>query len=373
MSQATTIADGTATPSIRVRGLNHHFGEGEARTQVLFDNHLDLLPGEVVIMTGKSGSGKTTLLTLMGTLRRVQQGSLEVLGAELRGMSDAGLVAIRRKMGFIFQAHNLFGSLTALQNVRLALELDGIPEAEVRSRSLEMLERLDLGARVNYKPHNLSGGQRQRVAIARAMVGRPRLVLADEPTAALDEQSGALVVGLFREFARTHGTTVLIVTHDEKILDSADRIVNMRKGQIISDVDVEAAVDLCEYLRGCPAFASLPPNLVAEVADKMVRETYPAGRPVILQGEEGDKFYVIKTGHAEVLVHDGTTTQLVRTLGPGDFFGEAALLLDQPRSATVLARGDLEVFALGKADFKAAVASAPSFKDQLLQTYFRRQ
>ena len=367
MSQPTTAS------SVRVRGLHHFFGEGEARTQVLFDNQLDLQPGEVVIMTGKSGSGKTTLLTLIGTLRRVQQGSLEVLGEELRGMSDTGLVAVRRKLGFIFQAHNLFGSLTAYQNVRLALELDGIAESEVRSRSLEMLERLDLGARVSYKPHNLSGGQRQRVAIARAMVGRPKLVLADEPTAALDEQSGTLVVQLFRELARALGTTVLIVTHDEKILDSADRIVNMRKGRIISDVGVEEAVDLCEYLRGCPAFATLPPTLLAEVADKMVHESYPAGRPVILQGDEGDKFYVIKSGHAEVLVHDGTTTRLVRMLGPGDFFGEAALLLDQPRSATVLARGNLEVFALRKDDFKAAVASAPSFKEQLLQTYFRRQ
>jgi putative ABC transport system ATP-binding protein len=205
------------------------------------------------------------------------------------------------------------------------------------------------------------------------MVGRPRLVLADEPTAALDEESGANVVALFREFAHQHGSTILIVTHDEKILDAADRIVNMRSGRIISNVDIDEAVDLCEYLRGCPAFADLPPDVLARVADQMEPKTYPAGRPVVVQGDEGDKFYVIRSGEADVFIHDGAVSRHVRTLGPGDFFGEAALLLDQPRSATVAARTELVVFALGKDHFRAAVASTPSFKDRLLRTYFQRQ
>ena len=363
-----------ATPStVKVRQLSHHFGTGEARTQVLFDNTLDLKSGEIVIMTGKSGSGKTTLLTLIGALRRVQDGSLAVLDRELAGLSDRGLVEVRRGIGFIFQAHNLFGSLSSYRNVRLALELAGLGESEVRDRSRTMLERLGLGHRIDHKPNNLSGGQRQRVAIARALVGRPRLILADEPTAALDEESGATVVGLFREFAREYGSTILIVTHDNKILGCADRIVNMSYGRIISDVDVAESLDIVGFLKQCPTFSPLPPDTLADVAGKMTRVSFPAGRPVVLQGEEGDLFYLIKSGAADVLHHDGSSTRLVRTLQAGEYFGEVALLFDQPRTATVLAQSDLEVYSLGKADFKEAVSAVPSFEEQLLKVYFQRQ
>jgi putative ABC transport system ATP-binding protein len=180
-------------------------------------------------------------------------------------------------------------------------------------------------------------------------------------------------VALFREFAREHGTTILIVTHDEKILDSADRIVNMRQGRIISDVDVGESIDLCAYLKACPPFASLTADTLAQVADKMVLESFSPAQEVVVQGEEGDKFYVIKSGTADVFLDDGTTTRQVRTLRAGDSFGEAALLLDQPRSATVVARDALEVYVLGKDDFRVAVGSVPTFQQQVRRSYFLRQ
>src|SRR5262245_8237916 len=152
-------------PVLRVEGLSHFYGEGETRAQVLFDNRLEVMPGEIVIMTGPSGSGKTTLLTLVSGLRTVQAGSVRVLGRELRGLGTAALMQVRRNIGFIFQAHNLFDSLTAYQNVRMALELRGPVATEADARIKELLTTLGLGQRLYHKPHQLSGGQRQRVAI----------------------------------------------------------------------------------------------------------------------------------------------------------------------------------------------------------------
>ncbi|MEO1086303.1 MAG: ATP-binding cassette domain-containing protein, partial [Acidobacteriota bacterium] len=161
---------------------------------VLFDVDLNIDPGELVILTGPSGSGKTTLLTLIGALRSVQRGSLTTLGRELRGLDRRDLVAVRRDLGFIFQAHNLFDSLTARQNVRLALELDDEDPRAIDRRVEEILDQVGLADRMEHKPEALSGGQRQRVAVARALARRPALVLADEPTAALDRTSGAQVM-----------------------------------------------------------------------------------------------------------------------------------------------------------------------------------
>src|SRR5438105_4056048 len=248
------LPEGAATVS--VRKLNHYFGEGESRKQVLFDDSLELRPGEIVIVTGPSGSGKTTLPTLVGGLRSIQEGSIRVLGQELAGLGKQKLVAVRRGIGFIFQAHNLFESLTALQNVRLGLELQPLPEHTVKLRAVDMLTRLGLGQRLHHKPQTLSGGQRQRVAIARALVNQPRLVLADEPTAALDREAGRDVVNVLQAMAREQATTVVIVTHDNRILDVADRIVNMVDGRIVSNVAVKEEVVICEFLSRCPAFAT---------------------------------------------------------------------------------------------------------------------
>ena len=220
-------------PAISVHKLDHYFGTGQLRKQALFDINLEISTGEIVIMTGPSGSGKTTLLTLIGGLRSAQAGSLNVVGHELCQASESALVKARRNNGYIFQAHNLHGSLTALENVQMGLEVQGIFSKHDRYRqAADMLKQVGLEDRVSYHPADLSGGQKQRVAIARALVSRPKIVLADEPTAALDKKSGRDVVDIMHDLAKQQGCTILLVTHDNRILDIADRIVYMEDGRL---------------------------------------------------------------------------------------------------------------------------------------------
>ena len=222
-------------PVISIEALNHYYGKGALKKQILFDINLEIFAGEIVIMTGPSGSGKTTLLSLIGGLRSVQSGSLKLLGDELCGAKEKQLVQFRRKIGYIFQAHNLLGFLSARQNVQMSVELNkNTSQQEAITKSETMLREVGLGERLNYYPENLSGGQKQRIAIARALVNQPKLVLADEPTAALDKQSGRDVVELMQRLAKEQGSTILMVTHDNRILDIADRIVSMEDGRLIS-------------------------------------------------------------------------------------------------------------------------------------------
>ncbi|HLO87382.1 MAG TPA: DevA family ABC transporter ATP-binding protein [Nostocaceae cyanobacterium] len=226
-------------PVISIRNLDHYFGDGQLRKQVLFNINLEVYAGEIIIMTGPSGSGKTTLLTLVGGLRSAQFGSLRVLGRELCGANEKQLVKVRRYNGYIFQAHNLHGSLTALQNVKMGLELHKhITLPEMNSRAVQMLEQVGLGNRLHYHTDKLSGGQKQRVAIARALVSHPKIVLADEPTAALDSQSGRDVVNLMQKLAKEQGCTILMVTHDHRILDIADRIIHLEDGRLQTKVEI---------------------------------------------------------------------------------------------------------------------------------------
>lgn len=219
---------------IQVHKLDHIFGKGSLSKQVLFDISLDIFAGEIVILSGPSGSGKTTLLTLLGGLRSAQSGSLKILDQELCQAKSGQLVETRRSIGYIFQAHNLHGSLTALENVMMGLEVQGgIPRTERIERAEKMLNHVGLSERIHYYPENLSGGQKQRVAIARALVGDPAIVLADEPTAALDKQSGRDVVEMMQQLAREQGCTILMVTHDNRILDVADRLVYMEDGRLV--------------------------------------------------------------------------------------------------------------------------------------------
>ncbi len=222
---------------VSIKNLNHYFGEKKIRTQTLFDVNFHIKFGEIVIMTGPSGSGKTTLLTLIGGLRSVQEGSLKFLGHELFGASNEQLVKVRRHIGYIFQAHNLLDFLTARQNVQMSLELHkNISESEARSKSEAILNAVKLENRVNYYPSDLSGGQKQRVAIARALVSHPKLVLADEPTAALDSKTGRDVVTLMQQLAKEQNCAILMVTHDNRILDIADRIIHMEDGHLVKEV-----------------------------------------------------------------------------------------------------------------------------------------
>ncbi len=223
----------TPEPVISVRNLNHYFGDGALRKQVLFDINLEIDKSEIVIMTGPSGSGKTTLLTLMGGLRSAQFGSLKILGREMCGSSKQHLTLRCRQIGYIFQAHNLMKFLTAKENVRMSLELhDEMLNQDLDAKAIAMLETVGLGDRANYYPENLSGGQKQRVAIARALISQPKIVLADEPTAALDKQSGRDVVELMQKQALEQGCTILLVTHDNRILDIANRIIYMEDGRL---------------------------------------------------------------------------------------------------------------------------------------------
>jgi putative ABC transport system ATP-binding protein len=220
-------------PTVAALNLNYAFGQGALRKPVLSDVNLNIYPGEIVILTGPSGSGKTTLLSLIGGLRTVQEGSLQVLGQELQGIGKRQLTKVRNNIGFIFQHHNLLKCLTAYGNVRMSLKLHPeIPKTEYREKSVATLEAVGLGDKVDAYPANLSGGQQQRVAIARALVAQPKLLLADEPTASLDSKTGRDVVDIIQRLAKEEGCSVLLVTHDNRILDIADRIVRMEDGRI---------------------------------------------------------------------------------------------------------------------------------------------
>lgn len=219
---------------VRLKNVSYFYGEGNLKKQTLFEINLTLEAGEIVIMTGPSGSGKTTLLTLIGGLRSAQIGSLKVFGKELVGAKKNELVKVRRHAGYIFQGHNLLECLTAQQNVQMAMELHPVSEKEAQARSLEMLTAVGLRDRADYHPHSLSGGQKQRVAIARALVSHPKMILADEPTAALDGKSGRAVMEVMQKLAKEQGCAILVVTHDHRILDIADRTIHLEDGRLSS-------------------------------------------------------------------------------------------------------------------------------------------
>jgi putative ABC transport system ATP-binding protein len=217
---------------IVANGLTHSYGEGELKNEILHQLDFRVLAKEVTLLVGPSGSGKSTLLTLIGALRSVETGSLHVLGRQLLGASEKDLMAIRRRIGFIFQSHNLVASLTVLQNVQLLLQL-AEPDPKLRQeRAKSMLNAVGLSERLHHFPDELSGGQRQRVAIARALAPEPDLVLADEPTASLDSKSGQDVVELLGDLCRRRSSAVLLVTHDLRLLKDADRIWGIEDGRI---------------------------------------------------------------------------------------------------------------------------------------------
>jgi putative ABC transport system ATP-binding protein len=229
--------------AVELTALSHWYGKGSMRRQVLQEVELQIAAGEVVLLTGPSGCGKTTLLTLVGALRQVQKGHVRVLGTELTRASRAERQRLRRRIGMIFQGHNLLSCLTAEQNVQMGADLlPGLGYRARRDLAREWLRLVGLGDHLNKLPHDLSGGQKQRVAIARALAARPQLLLADEPTAALDSRSGREVVDLLRGLAREQDCAVLMVTHDPRILDVADRLVRMEDGRLFRGEAVSHSV-----------------------------------------------------------------------------------------------------------------------------------
>jgi putative ABC transport system ATP-binding protein len=376
---AALVADRTEAPAlapkrvgepiVRVEGLNHYYGEGEARNQVLFNNHIEIPAGQLVVMTGPSGAGKTTLLSLIGALRTVHEGKVQVLGRDLSRLGAGDLVEVRRDIGFIFQMHNLFDALSAFENVKMAAQLGDASKDEIRRRGTGILERLGLGHRIGYKPRFLSGGERQRVAIGRALVNRPRLILADEPTAALDKDATMNVIGLLKQTTVEDGAAVMMVTHDHRIIDSADRLVHMVDGHIMSDVVLHDALRICEFLRPIELFKTLTPRQLTDIAEKMTKRHYEAGDTIIRKGDPGEEFYLVSEGEVDVIRAD----REVARLGPGNFFGEVSLISGEPRNATVVAQNAVDTYVLGKTDFEAALAASQSFRDQLYRIYFLRQ
>jgi len=419
-------------PLLRIRGVNHVFGTGDAKTQVLFDNDLEVMPGELVIMSGPSGSGKTTILTLIGGLRSLQSGDIDIWDGRrgeyrsLKGLDENGLVEVRRLIGFIFQRHNLFDSLQATQNVMMARELfpGGTDDA---ADIKKILTYLGLSARMHYKPAELSGGQRQRVAVARALINRPKLVLADEPTAALDANSGLAVVTLLQHLARERpfadlekliakpgdrvdetgrltreqadmlpdlanerGTTSLIVTHDARIMNRADRIVHMERGKIVSNVVVAERLFVAEGLRRCAVFASILPEERQAIADGLcvglspalpIRPgmkgtenvlTFEAGETIVRQGDavtDDSLFYLIRRGKVRVLRDAGDGPKTIVELGPQDFFGDRALLVNEPRNATIQAIETTEVYTVGRSTFRKYEATSRPFIERIAAVY----
>lgn len=347
---------------IRALGVNYAYGTGETRTQVLFDNSLEISRGEVVIMTGPSGSGKSTLLTLIGALRTMQRGYLEVLDRNLSKAGERGRGQLRKQIGFIFQQHNLFSSLSAIENVRMAAALGPGGFKEINHRCEAILERLGLGDRTHHRPAELSGGQRQRVAISRALVNRPKMVLADEPTASLDAESSLAVLDLLHELAEgPDKTTVLLVTHDQRVIDRADRIVRLVGGRIVTNTLTKVALRICRALSETEALQGLSEATLSRLANVMTVETRKAGETITREGDQGDRFYTVGSGVADA--YKNSRFEEEKCFGEG--FGMISSFFSRPIPDTVVARTDMELYVLAKDDFLEALAEDRSFEDRI--------
>jgi len=228
---------------IRTRGLSKIYGQGSAEFRALTNVDLEIHAGQLTLLMGPSGSGKTTLLSILGCILRASTGHLELLGETVSALSEKELPRVRREMiGFVFQGFNLFPTLTAAENVALALDLRGVTATSARKRAEELLVEVGLQDRMKAFPADLSGGQKQRVAIARALAGNPPILLADEPTAALDSTSGRAVIELLQRLARQHDRAVVMVTHDPRVLSYGDRILHLEDGLLLQERDRSPAL-----------------------------------------------------------------------------------------------------------------------------------
>lgn len=231
-------------PAIAVREVTKTYAEGSAGVPALRGVDLDVYPGELVLLMGPSGSGKTTLLSIMGCILTATSGSVKIAGTEVSRLKEKELPKIRlENIGFVFQGFNLFPTLTAGENVELMLDLKGIRKSDARKRAGELLEQVGLDGKYHSFPSDLSGGQKQRVAIARALAGDPQILLADEPTAALDSTTGRNIMQMMRDLAHERGRAVVIVTHDSRVLEFADRSIRIEDGLIVRQKPAQPQVD----------------------------------------------------------------------------------------------------------------------------------
>lgn len=230
---------------IEIVGVSKRFGSGASATVALDDVSLSVDRGEILLLMGPSGSGKTTLLSVMGCILRPDSGVVRIAGKDVTKMDQDALSLVRlRHIGFIFQEYHLFPTLTVLQNVLVSLDLKGITGASARTAAAAGLAAVGLGDRLNEYPAKLSGGQKQRLAIARALAGQPEIILADEPTAALDSETGRSVLALLRGLAHDLQRTLVIVTHDPRIIECADRVVRIEDGRLLP-AGSDPARDIC--------------------------------------------------------------------------------------------------------------------------------
>jgi putative ABC transport system ATP-binding protein len=221
---------------IRATGITKIYREGATEMRALTNVDLEIRAGELTLLMGPSGSGKTTLLSILGCILRASSGSLEVLGESVEMLPEKGLPRIRRQaIGFVFQGFNLFPALTTVENVSLALDVRGVSRGKAKERAAELIREVGLAGKSKSYPADLSGGQKQRVAIARALAGDPPIVLADEPTAALDSTSGKNVIELLKRLAHEHGRAVVMVTHDPRVLSYGDRILHLEDGRVVGE------------------------------------------------------------------------------------------------------------------------------------------
>jgi putative ABC transport system ATP-binding protein len=250
---------------ITARGLSKLYSEGAMQLRALADVDLDIYSGQLTLLMGPSGSGKTTLLSILGCILRASGGTLELLGETVTALPEKELPRIRRQaIGFVFQGFNLFPTLTATENVELALDVRGIHGKEAHRRADDLLREVGLSDRKDAFPSDLSGGQKQRVAIARALAGDPPILLADEPTAALDSTSGRAVIELLQSLAHKHGRAVVMVTHDPRVLSYGDRILHLEDGRLIREEASNTTQPAAWQVSNLHPIPNFPDNFSAE-------------------------------------------------------------------------------------------------------------
>jgi len=252
---------------IRTRALSKVYREGAAELRALSNVDLEIHAGQLTLLMGPSGSGKTTLLSILGCILRASAGQLQLLGEEVSSLPEKELPRVRRELiGFVFQGFNLFPALSALENVSLAMDVRGVRPAEARRRAEELLVEVNLEERMRAFPADLSGGQKQRVAIARALAGDPPIVLADEPTAALDSTSGRTVIELLQRLAHHHGRAVVMVTHDPRVLSAGDRILHLEDGRLVREEATGEPATQLPHVEAVPSFPDSAPSEIRQGA-----------------------------------------------------------------------------------------------------------
>lgn len=356
------------TNIVEIDRLNHYYQEGGQRKQVLFDVNLAIQSGETLLLTGESGSGKTTLLSLIGCLRSVQEGSLKIFNRELFGIQETQLFKLRRYVGYVFQHFNLLDFMTVGQNVQISLELqDNFSPSKAKTMSREILAKVGLQGKFNVYPRQLSGGQKQRVAIARALVHSPPLILADEPTAALDSRTGLEAIELIQSLAREQGSAVLIVTHDQRIFHVADRIIQLEDGRLKRGYSEEAALGLSEL-------TERELNQLADNFHFKVR-TYQPGEIILHEGDRAPEFYILIQGSVEVFQESNNARKVVlNRLERGDYFGEIAMLMGQRSQANVQVISNIpaRILIINRKVFLDTVSDSGLTKAVLLQQMLQR-